>query len=263
VSKARDPKSDGEGAGGVTQEDLLHWVWSFVWSGENDAEEVALMIEDQLGEKDEVDEDWLRKAIRREFAAKRKAEKTWPKVTDCDLLDRAFDALEGQGVISLHIAGFTQSEGLWEVEQEYRDAGGEKSSYAGHCFYTEQDLESALHGGGLWIGYGHLSGNDARGVEVGLLVRSALEIEGLKVNWDGTIGRRLFLEGFRYQRRSPRLKERTVPRWIVSAPNRASGPHVSCDVRRCGALAILMARYQGLRDSGMHRRNGDEHVHVL
>lgn len=203
MSKPRDAQPGNEGAGGVTQEDLLHWIRCFVWSGENDAEEVALMIEDQLGEKDEVDEDWLQEAIRREFAAKRKEEKTWPKVTDCDLLDRAFEALEQQGIIALHIAGYTQSAGLWEVEEEYRDADREKSNYAGHCFYTEQDLECALDGGGLWIGFGHLSGNDARGIEAGHLVRAALEHEGLKVEWDGTIGSRLFLKGFRYQRRSP------------------------------------------------------------
>ena len=31
-----------------------------------------------------------------------------------------------------------------------------------------------------------------------------LEREGLDVEWDGTIGRRLYVKGFRWQRRSPR-----------------------------------------------------------
>jgi hypothetical protein len=200
-SRARKPQPDDGGAGRVTEADVLRWIRSCVWSGEYDREEVAILIGEQLGTGDEVDPDWLDKAIRREFAAKRKAEKTWPKVTDCDRLERAFGALEGQGVIALHMAGFTQSEGLAEVEEEYRDAGGKKSNYAGHCFYTEQDLQGALDGGDLYIGFGHLSGNDARGVEVGQLVRAALEHEGLKVKWDGTIGRRLYLKGFRWQRR--------------------------------------------------------------
>src|SRR5262249_26325302 len=150
----------------------------------------------------ELDEDWLDKAIRREFAAKRKAEKSWPKVTDCDHLDRAFEALERQGVIALHMAGLTQTDGLEEVEDAYREAGGKNSKYAGHCFYTEQDQEGALDGNGLCVGFGHLSGDDAKGVEVGQRVRAALEREGLNVEWDGTIGRRLFIRGFRWQRRS-------------------------------------------------------------
>ena len=191
-------------ADGVTEEDIRQWVRSYVWSGEYDADEVALLIEDQLGDGDEVDEGWLRKQIRGEVAAKRKAEKTWPKVTDCDRLDRAFLALERQGLIALHIAGFTQADGLDEVEEAYREAGGKKSKYAGHCFYTEQDQEGALDGSGLFIGFGHLTGDDARGVEVGRVLRAALEREGLSVEWEGTIKTRLFVKGFRWQRRSPR-----------------------------------------------------------
>src|SRR5262249_49801344 len=158
---ARGTQPDDEGAGGFTRADILDWVRRYVWSGEYDREEVSILIEEQLGEGDEVDEDWLDKEIRREFAAKRKAGKTWPKVSDCDRLYRAFDALERQGVIALHMAGYTQTDGLDDVEDVYREAGGKKSGYAGHCFYTEQDLERALAGGGLDIGFGHLSGDDA------------------------------------------------------------------------------------------------------
>jgi hypothetical protein len=204
MSKPGGSHPDDEDAHGVTQADILHWVRCYVWSGENDAEEVALLIEEQLGPEDELDEDWLEKAIHHEFAAKWKEERTWPKVTDCDHLDRAFETLKRQGVIALHMAGLTQTDGLEEVEDAYREAGGKNSKYAGHCFYTEQDQGLALDGGGLHIGIGHLSGDDAKGVEVGQMVRAALEREGLKVEWDGTIGRRLLIKGFRWQRRSPR-----------------------------------------------------------
>jgi uncharacterized protein YifE (UPF0438 family) len=204
VSYSHRPQPDDEDAGRITQEDILHWVRSYVWSGEYDAEEIPLLIEDNLGDEDEVDETWLRKVIRKEVAAKRAAEKTWPKVTDCDRLDRAFDTLERQGVIALHRAGYTQSDGLNDVAEAYREAGGEKSKYAGHCFYTEQDQEGALDGHGMYVGFGHLSGDDAKGVEVGQMLRAALEHEGFNVEWNGTIGSRLFVKGFRWQRRSPR-----------------------------------------------------------
>jgi len=190
-------------ANSVTQEDILSWVHSFVWSGENDEEEVGLLIEDQLGVDDEVDEAWLRKVIRGEVEAKQKAEETWPKVTDFDRLDRAFTLLGAEGVIALHRAGFTQSDGLEEVEDAYHEAGGKNSDYAGHCFYTEQDQEGALDGSGMHIGFGHLSGSEAKGVKVGQMLRAALECEGFNVEWDGTIKNRIFVKGFRWQRRSP------------------------------------------------------------
>jgi hypothetical protein len=187
----------------VTEKDIRHWVHSLVWTGEYLADEIPLLIEDSLGVDDEVDENWLRELIVAEVAAKRAAEQTWPAVTDWDRLDRVFQALQQQGIIALHRAGFTQSDGLEEVEDDYQEMGGEASGYTGHCFYTEQDQHQALDGSGMCIGVGHLSGNDAKGVEVGHLLRAALEAEGFSVEWNGTIGYRLFVKGFHYQRRDP------------------------------------------------------------
>jgi hypothetical protein len=36
------------------------------------------------------------------------------------------------------------------------------------------------------------------------MLRAAFEREGFNVEWDGTIKSRLFIKGFRWQRRSPR-----------------------------------------------------------
>ena len=188
---------------GVTKADLRQWVHSFVWTGEYLPDEIPWLIEDSLGVGDEVDEDWLSDVIAKEVAKKRAAEKQWPAVTDWDRLDRAFQALQQQGVIALHMAGFTQSDGLEEVEEDYQEAGGKKSNYAGHCFYTEQDQQRALDKEGLSIGFGHLSGSNAKGVAVGRLLQAALQAQGLKVEWDGTIKSRLLIKNFRWQRRGP------------------------------------------------------------
>jgi hypothetical protein len=152
-----------------------------------------------------VDEDWLRDLIRTEIAAKRQEEQTWPAVTDCDRLDRVFAALEAQGMIALQMAGFTQSDGLEEVEDTYNDnrEDGEAPEYTGHCFFTTQDQKGALERSGMYIGFGHLSGDDARGVAVGHRLRAALEAEGFSVEWDGTIQSRILVQGFRWQRRTP------------------------------------------------------------
>src|SRR5262245_24319910 len=187
----------------ATQDDILSCVRSLLWSGEFDQGDVATYIRNHFGELDEAGTTWLLEVIRSEFEAKRKAEETWPKVTDFDRLDRAFTMLESQGIIALHRAGFDQSDGMEEVEDAYHESGGKNSDYAGHCFYTEQDQEGALDGSGLYIGFGHLSGNDAKAVKVGKMLRASLEREGFNVEWDETINSRLFVKGFRWQRRSP------------------------------------------------------------
>ncbi len=187
----------------ATKEDILNCVKSLVWSGEFDETEVAYDVGDRFSELDQAGKFWLLLVIQAEFESKRKAEQTWPKVTDFDRLDRAFTMLQAQGVIALHRAGFDQSEGLEDVADAYEEAGGKSSDYAGHCFYTEQDQEGALDGSGLYIGYGHLSGKDAKAIKVAEMLRAALEHEGFSVTWDGTIASRVFVEGFCWQRRSP------------------------------------------------------------
>jgi hypothetical protein len=188
----------------TTEDDIRSWVRAHVWTGEYDAEEVFIIIGEQLGKGDHFDPAWIREVIEAEVAAKREVEKSWPEVTDCDRLDRVFEHLERQGVIALQIAGYTQSDGLEMVEDEYQIRGDDNGpSYAGHCFFTEQDQERALDGNGMCIGFGHLLGDDAAGIAVGNMLRAALEQEGFTVEWDGTIQKRLFVKGFHWQRRGP------------------------------------------------------------
>ena len=186
----------------TTQEDILNWIRSLVWSGECGEVEVALRIAPNIA-GGEPYEGWLRAAIRAEAESKRKAEATWPKVTDFDRLDRAFTILKAQGIIALHRAGFTLSDGMENVEDAYSEAGDKNSEYKGFCFYTEQDQEIAMDGGGMCIAFGSISGIEATGIKVGQMLREALEREGFKIEWDGTIKKRLFIEGSRWQRRSP------------------------------------------------------------
>jgi hypothetical protein len=187
----------------ATQEDILCCVRSLIWSGEFDKGDIAYYVRDHFGELDDAGKTWLFVVILSEFETKRKAEETWPTVTDFDRLDRAFSSLEAIGMIALHRAGFDQSEGLEEVENAYHKSGGKNSGYAGHCFYTEQDQESALDGSGLYISFGHLTGTDANALKVGKMLRGSLEREGFNVEWDGTVKSRLFIRKFQYQRRSP------------------------------------------------------------
>jgi hypothetical protein len=196
-----EPQPDEDG--GATEADAARAIRLDVWSGNYDADEVLLMLREDHPEYEDIDDARLRAMIRHEFAAKRRAERTWPKVTDCDRLERVFEALEARGVIAEEDAGFTQSEGHYNVEELYKEAGGKKSKFEGYCFFTYQDQDAALDGPGLCLAFGHFSGNEKKGIEIGRVVREECERAGLRVDWDGTFRRRICLPDFCWQRRSP------------------------------------------------------------
>ena len=104
-------------------------------------------------------------------------------MTDCDRLDEAFESLRTQGIVALHNAGYTMSDGHSDVAEALaaRDAG----RFFGFCFYHGQDVERAVSSGELWLAFGALQEDDERKREAGQAVRGALEKAGLHVQWDG------------------------------------------------------------------------------
>jgi hypothetical protein len=188
----------------ISREDAAEFIRHYVWAGEHDPEEVFIIIDEEEFDGDEEQHPWLRDAINREFKKKRKAEKTWPKVTDWDRLDQLFQSLRAEGILAEHDAGFTKQDGWDTVLGLYKEEGGRRSDITGLCFYTSQDMEGAMEGGGLWLAYGHVSGDGRKGRAVGNRLREACEGAGFTVEWDGSVRTRLLLKNFRWQRRSPR-----------------------------------------------------------
>jgi hypothetical protein len=182
--------------------EFLEEIYTHVWSGLYDADEIVLMLTDIWVSPGDPDEAWIQRAVKKEFAKKKKQEATWPKTTDCDLLEDAFAVLEDEGIIALDDAGITKSDGLEDVMDVYEDAGGKESDYVGYCFYNHQDLEGVLANGDLWLSFGDIHGDARRGVKIGRRVKAALEEAGLQVKWSGTIGQRILVTGMRWQRRN-------------------------------------------------------------
>jgi hypothetical protein len=175
-----------------------------VWSGYYDQDEVFDIVNDEVYEADGEDEEWLRRAIGREFRRKREAEREWPAITDCDRLDRVFESLRGQGILAQHRCGLTIQDGLDVIDQLYNEAGDKQSSLIGYCFYHLQDMEAAMWGEvGLWLAFGSFPPSHERAIQVGQLIRKEFERAGFAVEWDGTAESRMLLKGFRWQRRSP------------------------------------------------------------
>ncbi|MGL4511466.1 MAG: DUF6891 domain-containing protein [Lacipirellulaceae bacterium] len=144
----------------------------------------------------------VRALVKAEVARQKAEQESWPEVTDCDRLDQAFAALRAEGILPVHNAGMTPSEGIAEMSEQYHAAGGKKSGIVGYCFYHRQDMEEALKYHRLGIAYGDIDGDDRRGEEVGQRVRGALEAAGLRVAWTGSIRDKLEITDFRWQRRT-------------------------------------------------------------
>lgn len=180
-----------------TDESILNAIESWVWSGFYSPNEIDAMIDDNL--EDDADEEMLRAAVALEFDKKAAAEGSWPDTTDCDRLDQAFEELHSHGIIALHNAGYTLSDGINDVDEILRRRG--QKGIRGYCFYHGQDVELALLGDGLMLAFGDLDDDKSKTVEVGELVRDVLERFGFAVEWNGNPETRLSIPALDWKRR--------------------------------------------------------------
>ncbi|RKZ45143.1 MAG: hypothetical protein DRR16_29385 [Candidatus Parabeggiatoa sp. nov. 3] len=180
-----------------TDKSILDTIKMWIWSGFYDRDEVNEMIDDIL--EDDCDEAFLRSAIGLEFDKKSLAEASWPEETDCDRLDRAFESLNSNGIIALHNAGYTLSDGITGVSEVLDKIGSDCIS--GYCFYHGQDVKSAVAGGGLMIAFGDLGDDKPKKAEIGATVRKMLEKHGFNVEWNGDTETRLNIPELDWKRK--------------------------------------------------------------
>ncbi|MBW8807264.1 MAG: ankyrin repeat domain-containing protein [Lysobacter sp.] len=106
-------------------------------------------------------------------------------------IDAVFAALRPAGVVALHDAGYTQSDGFSDAGEAFLDGGGEAAGLHGVCFYTRQDLNAAKRASRLSLAFwGAPEGADADMLRVGRLVVEAFRDAGFQVQWDETAARR-------------------------------------------------------------------------
>lgn len=183
------------------EEYLADRIRVMVWSGFNSQSDVLEMLEDSDDDdEEETDKQMLEEYARSEFQAKREAEATWPAVTDCNRLDAAFAALKGMGVIALHNAGYTISDGMSDVAEVLAESDREKVK--GYCFYHEQDVERAINAHGLSLAYGDIEDTAGGKRAIGELVKAELERQGFMVEWNGDPEVRIDLPRIMWQRRA-------------------------------------------------------------
>jgi hypothetical protein len=68
-------------------------------------------------------------------------------------------------------------------------------------FFHSQDTDRAIDGGGLYLGYGSATGEQAATTAIGDDVVAALRAVGLSVTWDGSLNSRIRVEPFEWRRR--------------------------------------------------------------
>ena len=175
-------------------EEVLEEIAVFVRAGFDDRDRIIEIFLEELYEPGEWVPDEIAQAVDKAQAEHEAEKASWPDTTDCDRLNAAFENLEAYGVIALHNAGNTQSDGysdFCEALHQHTDP----SSIQGYCFYHWQDLERAVTGHGLCLAFGPANPKEeeSRGAAVGSVVMQALEEAGLNVEWDGSFNQRILV----------------------------------------------------------------------
>jgi hypothetical protein len=198
----RESKADGVFDSELT-EDMKVEVENRIWSGYMSAREIDAGIELEAASGAAIDVEDLKAHARQTLAQKREVEEEWPDTTDCDRLDSAFARLREQNICALQCAGNTLREGFEAVSDRLESDDERAGSYVGFCFFHSQDVARALDGEGLMLAFGAIdSDDDADYVAAGRLVCSALEENGLAVEWGGSPERRIEVN-IRWHRRTP------------------------------------------------------------
>ncbi len=132
----------------------------------------------------EVDEAIIDRLVDEAFEARVVAEKVWPKTTDCDRLDVAFDMLdEENAIVARHNFACCQSCGRDEIHDEIAETREAKRRVDGYVFYHLQDTDSAVTSGVLHLRYGGTAGTDD--VDVAERIVNVLREVGLHPAWNG------------------------------------------------------------------------------
>ena len=193
--------------------DALECIQHHVWSGFYTESEILEIITEEAFEPGEINKDEANNAITAELIRKSQEEVIWPAETDCDKLDRAFSELNAMGVIALQNAGYTQSDGMEDMVEQYDELGGDTSPVIGYSFYHGQDLERAVRGEGLMLTFGDINGEDEKGEKIGQIIHDTLRKAGFNVEWDGTINKRIEIKNLDWKKRGPAVNLQSKKPW--------------------------------------------------
>jgi len=164
-------------------------------------ESVIEEIEDNRFEE-EISNEWAFETIEKEHNKLVAESKKWEQPTDTDRLFEAFDELCKNNIIALHNAGFTTSDGEYEVVEVERSLRENNIISDGYCFYHEQDLAGAIctKNPSLTIAFQKVdNSNDEVTLEVGKKVVNVLKEKGFEIEWDENPKVKIVILNFKWQ----------------------------------------------------------------
>jgi hypothetical protein len=171
-------------------DELLQHARRLLASGYYAHEEISQILFD-CAEEEDSDEKSLQArvaiALQDALALHQTEQESYPAVTDYDKLRQAFGALEAAGYLVRENFTCCQTCGWSEADSELEDAAKAGRPFKGVVFFHEQDTESAVEGGGLFLAYGGEQGSEAAGQQV----VQAFEAAGLAPVWNGSAKTRI------------------------------------------------------------------------
>ena len=198
--------------------DLKLWARIHVRSGYEPVEEIEEILldlcndfESPLSERDRLYE--IRSIVIQAIRDLREDQLTWPVLTDSDRLELAFDILEDNGIVARQNFTCCGTCGASEIVIEMEDYEVCGRPARGYAFFHQQDTESAVENGNLYLSYGATNTSDEDVLlKIGQEVFRTLKSVGLDTHWDGQLDHRIGIN-MQWQRRWEGAIPKPMKRW--------------------------------------------------
>jgi hypothetical protein len=176
------------------REDIRNYVRAGYLTSDEITERVFEMAledeEEDLEEDQRVSETDVRRAVGEEIQALQQEQASWPTQTDYDKLQAIFASLESQGIVCREDFTCCMTCGFAEIQDEVEEARAAGKKVRGITFFHQQDTESAVEGGGVYLAYDSVEEGLSQ-EEVGKMIAAAIKAGGLSTQWDGDTRRRI------------------------------------------------------------------------
>jgi hypothetical protein len=176
-----------------------------VWGGFDRRLEIRETALDYLNPRTFTGSDtaWITAAVDQQWLEKQSAQHSWPSLTDYDRLAHVFHQLGLHGIIALHNAGYTLSQGEEDVGEAWRERTAAQLPSIGFTFYHGQDVERVIDTGELSLAYGTIPGANVSASEVASRVVAALMAANFATQPPPNVETRISITGLDWKKRSP------------------------------------------------------------
>ncbi|MFW2135820.1 DUF6891 domain-containing protein [Chryseobacterium sp. TY4] len=152
--------------------------------------------------ENEISEEWANKHIETESQNRLEESKIWKNPTDTERLVDVFNNLSYYNIIALHNAGYTTSDGEYEVMEVERSLRDNQIVSDGYCFYHEQDLSMAISKAdpSLYIAFQKVDNEDDEvTIAVGRKLVEVLNKHEFETIWNESPTTKILIPNFKWE----------------------------------------------------------------